>query len=130
MDLRIGSFRLRLSNDAIAAAPAAAPISAVAPSPAATPASDGAKRESSEIEEGQIAVRAPSLGRFWRKPKPTEPPFVEIGANVEAGEVVCIVEVMKLFTQVKAEVAGKIISCPLTDGEMVEYDDVLFVIQP
>jgi acetyl-CoA carboxylase biotin carboxyl carrier protein len=130
MDLRIGDFRLRLSNDAIAPAPVGAMISAVAPAVAAKPASESAKREVSESRQGEVAIRAPSLGRFWRKPKPTEPPFIEIGAHVKPGDVVCIVEVMKLFTQVKAEVAGKIISCPLTDGEMVEFDDVLFVIQP
>ena len=136
MDLKIGDFRLRLSNEAIVpAASAPAPVavrapSAAAPASATKPASPGAKAEFGGLEKGQYAVRAPSLGRFWRKPKPTEPPFTEVGSAVAKGDVVCIVEVMKLFTQVKSEVAGTIVSCPLTDGEMVEYDDVLFVIQP
>lgn len=137
MDVRIGDFRLRVSNTALGpAAPAPAPAAAPAPSAVAKsiappvhakPTTGGAKNV---VPEGHTAVRAPGLGRFWRKPKPTEPPFIEIGASVKAGDVVCIVEVMKLFTQVKAPAAGKVISCPLQDGEMVEFDDVLFVIEP
>lgn len=131
MDLRIGDFRLHLSNrtDAVpaTAAPAAAPAvsrAAAPPPPQAAPAVKVA------VPAGAHTVTAPSLGRFWGKPKPSDPPFVSVGATVKAGDVVCLVEVMKLFTQVKTEIGGTVLAVAVKDGEMVEHDDILVVIRP
>lgn len=154
MELVLGDFHLRLSSrpEGFATPPTAhggdsrapSPPSASAAAPSASSAPSGAGAEprgtstgaasaapaKNALPVGAVAVRAPSLGRFWRKPKPSDPAFVDVGAEVKVGDVVCIVEVMKLFTQVKSDVAGKVLACPVTDGAMVEYDDVLFVIQP
>jgi acetyl-CoA carboxylase biotin carboxyl carrier protein len=141
MDLRLGDFRLRLSSraepidvpadggGAFRTPPPAAFASLGSPVPVVTP-SVATPPPGSAIHAGALTIRAPSLGRFWRKPNPSEPPFVEVGARVAVGDVVCIVEVMKLFTQVKSDVAGRVTSCPVVDGAMIEFDDVLFVIEP
>ena len=66
---------------------------------------------------------------FWKQPKPGEPAYVQIGENIEAGTTVCLIEVMKLFTPVKAGLAGRIVRCLVEDGDMVEHDTPLFVVQ-
>ncbi len=87
------------------------------------PAGDG-------IPEGAVAVRAPMVGTFYRSPSPGEKPFVEVGDSVEADSTVCLVEVMKLFNSVKAGVAGIVKQIPVENGSMVEYGQVLLVIEP
>jgi acetyl-CoA carboxylase biotin carboxyl carrier protein len=75
-------------------------------------------------------VLAPSLGLFWRSPKPGAPPFVEVGDRVEADSTVCIVEVMKLMNHVKAGCAGVVSAIHAQNGEMVEYGEPLITIAP
>jgi len=77
-----------------------------------------------------IAIRAPMLGRFFRAPSPTEPPYVEVGSTVEPEDTVCVIEVMKLFNTVKAGVRGKIVEVAIENSEMVEHDSVLFLVEP
>ena len=81
------------------------------------------------VPDGMIAVRAPMLGTFYRSPAPGEPPFVEVGDTVGAEDTVCLVEVMKLFTSVKAGVAGTIVKIEVENGNMVEHAQVLFLIE-
>jgi acetyl-CoA carboxylase biotin carboxyl carrier protein len=90
--------------------------------PAAAPVPD--------LEAGVIAIRAPMLGTFFRSPAPGEPPFVEVGARVNADDTVCLLEVMKLFNSVKAGVDGVVQSICVENGAMVEYDQVLVTIKP
>lgn len=79
-------------------------------------------RTSMELaKEGLIEVKAPSLGMFWRSPKPGAPPFVEVGDHVEPNDTLCIIEVMKLMNQLKAEVSGEIVAIHVSNGEMIEY---------
>lgn len=75
-------------------------------------------------------VSAPSLGLFWRSPQPGAPPFVEVGQHVEAGDTVCIVEVMKLMNHVMAGVSGTVIAIEPENGQMVEFGQLLVVIRP
>lgn len=77
---------------------------------------------------GDIYLRAPNLGVVWEKPNPGAPPFVVEGQMVELGDTVCLIEVMKLFTQVVSTVRGRIVRCLVSDGDMVENDTPLFVI--
>jgi acetyl-CoA carboxylase biotin carboxyl carrier protein len=110
------------------AAPRAASISALAPAaPAAQPSSAAAQEA---IAEGQFVVRAPMVGTFYRAPSPNAPPFVEIGSTVEKGDPLCIIEVMKLFTTIHAEHSGRITEIGAENGTLVEYDHMLFVIDP
>jgi acetyl-CoA carboxylase biotin carboxyl carrier protein len=80
-------------------------------------------------DEGFIAIKAPMLGTFYRAPKPGAPPFVEVGRRVSADDSVCIIEVMKLFNTVKANVRGRIAKICAENGQMVEYQQTLFLVE-
>lgn len=106
------------------AAPAAAPAAA-APAAEPAPAADA----SGDIPSNWVAVTAPNLGTFYRSPKPGSPAFVEIGQQVTEDTEICLLEVMKLFTAVKAGVAGKVVKICVEDAEMVEHGQPLFYIE-
>jgi len=80
--------------------------------------------------DGCIEVRAPMVGTFYRAPSPTEPAFVNVGEKVRAGESLYVIEVMKLFTTMEATVSGWVKEVAVKDEELVEYGQVLFVIEP
>ncbi len=82
------------------------------------------------IPEGLVPVTAPSLGTFWRAPKPGAPPYIEIGQKVDAETTVCLIEVMKLFTPIKAGVSGTIIEIVADNSDMVEFGDLLLLVDP
>ncbi len=83
-----------------------------------------------EAAAGQVAVTSPMVGIFYSAPSPDAPPFVEVGSVVEAGQPVCLIEVMKLFTTISAEISGRIVEIGAENGELVEYGRTLFVIEP
>ena len=112
-----------------------APAPAVPTPPSAAPGPGAASLSSRSAPEpvlgaGQVAVRSPMVGTFYRRPAPEEAPFVEVGSEVEAEAPLCLVEVMKLFTTVYAPGAGRIAAICVADGEPVEYDQLLFVLAP
>ena len=78
-------------------------------------------------ESGSL-IKSPIVGTFYRKPAPDKPPFVDIGSHVNAGDVVCIVEAMKMMNEIKSEYTGKVSSINVEDGEPVEFDQSLIVI--
>lgn len=82
------------------------------------------------VPDGMVAVTAPNLGTFYRAPKPGAAPYVEVGQQVDETTDICLVEVMKLFTPVKAGLAGKIHAVCIDDGTMVEFGDTLMIIDP
>lgn len=101
------------------------------PAPAAAgqdrvPAAAGAP----DLVEGQVAVRSPMVGTFYRRPAPDEPPYVEVGSEVEAEAPLCLVEVMKLYTTIYAKTRGRIARICAREAELVEYDQILFVVDP
>lgn len=106
----------------VQAAPAAAP--AAAPTEAAPTKKEEA--DSSNYEE----VKSPMIGTFYRSPSPEKPPFVGVGDEVKKGDVICIIEAMKLFNEIEAEVSGKIVKVLADDSSPVEYDQPLFLIEP
>ena len=77
-----------------------------------------------------IGITAPNLGTFYRAPKPGAPPYVEVGQAVEPGTEVCLIEVMKLFTPVSAGTAGVVREICIEDGQMVEFGQLLVIIEP
>ena len=81
-------------------------------------------------EEGLIPIKAPLLGIFYRSPKPGAPPFVEVGDGVTEDDTVCLIEVMKLFNTVKADVKGRIVKICAENNQMVEYNQTLYLIDP
>jgi acetyl-CoA carboxylase biotin carboxyl carrier protein len=84
-------------------------------------------KEISAVESGSI-IRSPIVGTFYRKPAPDKPPFTEIGNHVNSGDVVCIVEAMKMMNEIKSEFTGKVSAINIEDGEPVEFDQSLIVI--
>ena len=90
----------------------------------------GAKPMTPESPAHWIAVRAPNLGTFYRAPKPGAAPYVSVGEKVDADTEVCLIEVMKLFTNVLAGVAGTVQQILVGDMELVEYDQPLFLVEP
>lgn len=108
-------------------APAAPTAPAVAQS-ATTAASDAAAPSSSA--KNLLEVKSPIVGTFYRSSSPDKPPFIKVGDVISAGDVVCIVEAMKLFNDIESEVAGTIVKVCVEDASPVEYDQVLFLVEP
>ena len=138
---RCGDMEVHLSLDADAGVPkvtvgqVATPVAPVAPPPVAAgvPSAVSASAVSAsagDIPAGAVVVKAPYLGTFYRAPKPGAAPYVELGQVVGAEDEICLVEVMKLFTAVRAGASGKIHAVLATDGELVAADQPLFVILP
>ena len=95
-----------------------------------SPASVNVLSENNEVvaNESGSPIKSPIVGTFYRKPAPDKPPFVEIGSHVNAGDVVCIVEAMKMMNEIKSEFTGKVLAINIDDGEPVEFDQSLIVI--
>ncbi|MFA5362556.1 MAG: acetyl-CoA carboxylase biotin carboxyl carrier protein [Candidatus Omnitrophota bacterium] len=77
-----------------------------------------------------VEIRAPMVGTFYRAPSPESPPYVEAGQNIEPGQVICIIEAMKLMNEIKSEISGKILEILVENAEPVEYGQPLFIIEP
>jgi acetyl-CoA carboxylase biotin carboxyl carrier protein len=107
----------------VAPAPVAAPAPAAAPTPAAEAP---AATENSNL----IEVKSPMIGTFYRKPSPDKDPFKDVGDSIKEGDVVCVIEAMKLFNEIESEVSGKIVKFLVEDNSPVEYDQPLFLVDP
>ncbi len=107
------------------AAPAAAPAPAAAAAPAAAPAAPSAEPGSGAHE---TVVQAPIVGTFYAAPAPDQPSFVSVGDRVSVGQTLCIIEAMKLMNEVQSEVAGTVTHILVQNGQPVEYDQPLFVV--
>ncbi len=89
------------------------------------------KPEKKEADESKyITIKAPIIGTFYRRPAPDKPPYVEVGDTVKPGDVVCIIEAMKLFNEIESEVSGKIVKVLVEDATPVEFDQPLFLVEP
>jgi len=104
-------------------APAAPSAPAPAPSPSAPPPPPAVR---SDLQE----ITAPMVGTFYRAPAPGEPPFVEIGIRINAGQPVCVLEAMKLMNELEAEVSGEVVEILVENGTPVEFGQVLMRIKP
>ena len=125
------------SQPAVAPTPSPAPVAAPAPAPASPATTSAAAEESvlasttrSDGAAGLIEVRSPMVGTFYRRPAPESPAYADVGTVVSAGDPLCLVEVMKLFTTLHAEVAGKVVEICVGDADLVEHDQVLFRLEP
>ena len=106
----------------------AAPPVAAAPAPAAAAAPAAPAVEAAPAEPSGHLVRSPMVGTFYRSPSPGASSFVEVGKKVQAGDVLCIVEAMKMMNQIEADKSGTIDAILVEDGEPVEFDQPLFSI--
>lgn len=85
---------------------------------------------SNESESNYITIKSPIIGTFYRKPAPDKPAFVEVGDTVKTGDVLCIIEAMKLFNEIESEISGKIVKVLVDDSSPVEFDQPLFLVDP
>lgn len=101
----------------------AAPVQAapVAATPSAPVADDNSK---------YVTIKSPMIGTFYRKPAPDKPAFAEVGTSIAKGDVLCVVEAMKLFNEIEAEISGKIVKILVDDMSPVEFDQPLFLVDP
>lgn len=102
------------------------------PAPTDGAASSEASADASAKEEDSkyITIKSPIIGTFYRKPSPDKPPFVEVGDTIKQGDVLCVIEAMKLFNDIESEVSGKIIKMLVEDSSPVEFDQPLFLVDP
>jgi len=107
------------------ALPQAAPAVPAAAPAAATPAAPAASEDSK-----YITIKSPIIGTFYRKPAPDKPLFVEVGSTIGKGDVLCVIEAMKLFNEIESEVSGKIVKILVEDSSPVEFDQPLFLVDP
>ena len=95
-----------------------------------TESQDSEVPEISNEESKYITIKSPIIGTFYRKPAPDKPMFVDVGATIGAGDVLCVIEAMKLFNEIESEVSGKIIKVLVDDASPVEFDQPLFLVDP
>jgi len=98
--------------------------------PSAVSSAVPAAKEAPLPESKRIEIKAPMVGTFYRSPAPDAPPFVETGTDIEPGQVICIIEAMKLMNEIKSEVKGKIVDILVENAQPVEFGHVLFLIEP
>ena len=126
---------VRISRAAPAVTPAAVQYAAapvVAPTPAATPAQAPAAATPAPAASNEVSghlVRSPMVGTFYRSPSPEAKAFVEVGQSVKVGDALCIVEAMKMMNRIEADKAGVVKAILINDGDAVEFDEPLIVIE-
>ncbi|WP_335965192.1 acetyl-CoA carboxylase biotin carboxyl carrier protein [Galbibacter sp. PAP.153] len=111
------------------------PQQGTAPQPAAVPAATQAEAEATpakatEDDSKYITIKSPIIGTLYRRPSPDKPNFVEVGDTIAKGDVLCIIEAMKLFNEIESEVSGKIVKVLADDSSPIEFDQPLFLVDP
>jgi acetyl-CoA carboxylase biotin carboxyl carrier protein len=133
IEISEGEESVRISRNQHSAAvtystPAPTHYAAPAPVPA-TPAASPAVAETSSAVNEANAVRSPMVGTFYRSSSPEAAPFVEVGQSVSAGDVICIIEAMKMFNQIEADRSGTVKAILVENGDPVEFDEPLVIIE-
>ncbi len=118
----------------VAQTPAAViPTANPASAPAATttkPSEDAPIKAETNVDDKYITIKSPMIGTFYRKPSPDKDTFVNVGDSIKAGDVLCVIEAMKLFNEIESELSGKIVKVLVDDSTPVEYDQALFLVDP
>ena len=133
IEIKEGEESVRISRNSAQAVVAAAPAYAIpppppAPAPVAAPAPAAEPAPAAAPATAGHVVKSPMVGTFYRAPSPTSPSFAEVGQMVKVGDVICIVEAMKMMNQIEADKAGTIEAILVENGEPVEFDQPLFSI--
>ena len=127
IEIKEGEEAVRISRSSSVMTTVVAPATAPASAPAPSSVTEAEEKPAPQTTSGHV-VSSPMVGTFYRSPSPSSPPFVEVGTHVKAGDVVCIVEAMKMMNQIEAEKAGIIEAILVNDGEPVEFDQPLVTI--
>jgi acetyl-CoA carboxylase biotin carboxyl carrier protein len=126
----INGYVIAPGSAPVAVAPSPVPAAPVAAAPSASsPAPSGAE-PAAESTDGLFIMKSPIVGTFYSSPAPNSPPFVKVGDSVQVGQVICIIEAMKLMNELEVEVAGQIVRTYVENGQPVEYGQSLFAIEP
>jgi len=112
------------------AAPASQPVVQAAPQQTTKQAEAAPAPAEAKADSKYITIKSPIIGTFYRKPSPDKPLFVEVGQTISEGDVLCIIEAMKLFNEIESEVSGKVVKILVEDSSPVEFDQPLFLIDP
>jgi len=107
-----------------------APMVQQAPAKASAAPAPVVAETKAEPAANLLEIKSPMVGTFYRSSSPDKPAFIKVGDNVNEGSVVCIVEAMKLFNEIESEVSGKVVKVCIEDATPVEYDQVLFLVDP
>jgi acetyl-CoA carboxylase biotin carboxyl carrier protein len=119
------------SSAPVMTSPAPTPIVSAPQAPASVAPAKIEKAETPvAIGKKTLDIKSPMIGTFYRSGTPENPPFVSVGDKVSKGQVVCIIEAMKLFNEIESEVSGTIVKVMVENAQPVEYDQVLFVVEP
>jgi acetyl-CoA carboxylase biotin carboxyl carrier protein len=123
-------WRLRRAPEIIAPAVAASPPSPAPVLPAPGTSASPPTPSSGPANDGSSTINSPTVGTFYSSPTPDDPPFVKIGSTVTPETVVCIVEAMKVFNQIPAEISGTVVEVLVKSGDSVEFGQPLFRVRP
>ena len=102
---------------------------AAVPTPRPQNGSEIKEAPKNSAASSKIVIKSPMVGTFYASPAPDAPPFLQIGSEVQVGQVICIIEAMKLMNEIKSEVRGKIVELPVHNGDPVEFGQTLFVLE-
>jgi len=131
LEVEKDDMRIRLKKTATGFEGTQAPIIYSAQAPAAGAANlQSAGQPEEKIVIKTVEIKSPMVGTFYRAPNPEAPPYVEIGQVIEPGQVICIIEAMKLMNEIKSEIKGKILEILVDNAEPVEFGQSLFLIDP
>jgi acetyl-CoA carboxylase biotin carboxyl carrier protein len=128
-------FRLKLVKEPAPAPAVAAPVEALpasvpAAAPTATIAQAAPEPAVDAASNGTVPLNSPIVGTFYRAPSPDAPPFVEIGKKVNKGQVLCIVEAMKVMNEIESEIDAEVVDILAANGQPVEFGEPLFILRP
>jgi acetyl-CoA carboxylase biotin carboxyl carrier protein len=113
--------------------PVSVPVAASAPAPiteAPAPAAEASAKPAAPSGQGYKEIKSPMVGTFYRSANPEKPAYAEVGQKVKKGDVVCIIEAMKLFNEIESEISGTIVKVMIDNAQPVEYDQPLFLVEP
>ena len=118
------------SPAAVIPTPAAAPAATTTTTTTTKPSEDAPSKAETNDDDKYITIKSPMIGTFYRKPSPDKDTFVNVGDSIKAGDVLCVIEAMKLFNEIESELSGKIVKVLVDDSTPVEYDQALFLVDP
>lgn len=139
LSIRTALYKEMKTTQVVSSTVAPAPLPAagyhatpVEPAPVAPPekAAPAAPAPAPAAAKQYLEVKSPMVGTFYRSASPEKPPYVEVGQKVKKGDIVCIIEAMKLFNEIESEVSGTVVKAMVDNSLPVEYDQVLFLVEP
>ena len=122
--------QIPVAQSPAAVMPTTAPAAPATPAAPVTPAIDAPAKAEHSDDDKYITVKSPMIGTFYRKPSPDKDTFVNVGDSIKSGDVLCVIEAMKLFNEIESELSGKIVKVLVDDSTPVEYDQPLFLVDP